>query len=114
MSSRRFDGGPAIRCSPVRAFRPSRADSSVALITAAGEIVVGAVGMPIFELVELLGPFVRFTILGAPRTTVRPSSSSSCVANLPDRADDLPGGTVARRLGGGAPAAGRTDGRTEI
>jgi hypothetical protein len=98
-------------------------------MTAAGEIVVGDVGipMPAFAdaFVESVSAFERFTIFGAPRTTVRPSpSSSSIAANLPDRVeaagdddvrdggdDDVrDGGDDDVRDGGGAPAAGRTEG----
>jgi hypothetical protein len=86
------------------------------LITAAGEIVVGAVGMPILFDGLLFGALVlRFTIFGAPRTTVRPSSSSSIAANFAERLAGA-GGTVPGRDDGvaGVPAAGRTDGRDGI
>src|SRR5690606_21201836 len=80
------------------------ADSSVALITAAGEIAVGGWGIE-------GGGADRFTILGAPRTIVRPSSSSSApVMNLPARCDDIGGGGIEagglRDAGGGGMLAG--------
>ncbi len=96
LSSSKSDGGPGISWS--RRF--ARADSSVALITAAGEIVVGGCESDVFE---------RLTIFGAPRTTVRPSSSS-CDSSS-NRCDEAGGGRLAgggRMLtGGGRTLAGR-------
>ena len=110
-SSRSSLGGPAIRWSPAALFflPAARADSSVCLMTAAGEMVVGDVSGLIFCA------FVRFTIFGAPRTTVRPSSSSSSTAaNLPERfalGEERGAALVAPvrelRAEGGMPAAGR-------
>jgi hypothetical protein len=96
-SGRRSAGGGG-RSAPSFARLVARADSSVALITAAGDMLV----------VDALGPIEPdagidfFTILGAPRTAVRPSSSSSApVTNLPGRDDIGGGGTGERREAGG-------------
>jgi hypothetical protein len=69
------------------------------LITAAGEIVVGNVGIPILPAPALLAA-PRFTIFGAPRTTVRPSSSSSD-ANFGERVEGAPDIASEALLGGG-------------
>ena len=74
--------------------RFARADSSVALITAAGEIEVGGSDSKLFA--------ERLTIFGAPRTTVRPSSSSFASSSI-RRCDDVGGG---RLTGGGRMLAG--------